>query len=139
MLRHANTFAQWLNAPTPKIRAPANNRLLPAAVAATLLSGRTPVPPASEAIRLSPSPPAPSPSPPGAAVDSQNPETLPRIVDDFVAQLAERLELPRDTTEAHLGELLVSYRDVARARTGRARPAKSDREIEPEAASIAPS
>lgn len=72
-------------------------------------------------------------------MDSQNPETLPTPVDDFVAQLAQRLELPRDTTEARLGELLISYRDVARARTGQPTLAASELEMEPEVMSVAPS
>ena len=51
-------------------------------------------------------------------MDPLNPETHPTPADDFVAQLAERFELPRDTTEARLGELLIAYCEVARARTG---------------------
>jgi len=52
------------------------------------------------------------------SVDPPNPETHPTPADDFVAQLAERLELSRDTTEARLGELLIAYREVAQARIG---------------------
>ena len=58
------------------------------------------------------------------SVDPNNPETPP--VDDFVAQLAERLELPRDTMEARLGELLIAYCEVARARTGQPTPRPSE-------------
>lgn len=72
-------------------------------------------------------------------MDSRYPETLPTPVDDFVTQLAERLDLPRNTTEARLGELLIAYRDVARARTGQPSLMPSDLEIEPEVASVAPS
>lgn len=102
-------------------------------VAATLLSGWT----------SSGQPPRPSasPLPQGAVVDPLAPEPLPTPVDDFVEQLAERLELPRDTTEARLGELLVTYRDVARARTGQPTLAASDLGLdhEPQAVSVAPS
>lgn len=61
------------------------------------------------------------------SVDSQNPETHHSTpADDFVAQLAERLELPRETTEARLGELLIAYCEVARARTGQRTPRPSE-------------
>lgn len=60
------------------------------------------------------------------------------LVDDFVAQLAARLALPRDTTEARLGELLIAYRD-ARARTVKATRGATDVEFEPEVVSAPPS
>lgn len=72
-------------------------------------------------------------------MDSRTLETPPMPVDDFVAQLAERLDLPRETTEIQLGELLVAYRDVARARAARPVLARSDLDRAPELVSIAPS
>jgi len=72
-------------------------------------------------------------------VDPHNPESLPTPADDFVAQLAERLSVPRDTAEVHLGELLIAYHDVARARTGQSTRQPYEIEVEPEVASIAPS
>lgn len=71
-------------------------------------------------------------------MDSRTPDTCSLPVDDFVTQLAERLELPRDTTEARLGELLIAYREVARARTGKPSRVASNLDVEPETVSFAP-
>jgi len=73
------------------------------------------------------------------SVDPPNPETHPAPADDFVAQLAERLELSRDTTEARLGELLIAYREVACARTGHPTTSRSEAIEHSEPVSVAPS